>query len=502
MHPTDAQTQHRQAIAIVSLLSLFALAVQGFHPYAEDGGLYVAGIKKMLDPTLYTVRPEFVMAHLRFSPFASTVAGIARITHIPLPWMLLALYCASVWSTLYAGWMVISRCIESRAAQYAAVALLACWLTMPIAGTSLMLMDPYVTTRSVSTPLTLLAIAWTMDAMAGSWRRGVLCALALTLAVVHPLMAGYALATVFTLVVVGSDRPQVQRWGPILLCALGIALAAVVQAAAPPESPQYLSAAMTRNYWFPLDWHWYELFGLAAPIVLLIALSHASGNPRWRALAHMAITLGTISAVVALIFSRVDLATHLVARLQPLRCFQIVYEAMILLLGAWLGQRWLKRSIGRWGVTLALLGGIMFFAQRNTYPASTHFEFPGLSPTNPWSQAFLWIRANTPSDAVFAIDPHYITRDGEDAQGFRGIAERNVLPDYSKDGGEASITPELASAWDQGQAIQNDLDTESDAIREAKLKPLGVDWVVLARNSTTAWACPYQNQTIKVCRIP
>ena len=502
MHPTRATTQHRQAIAAVSLLSVFALAVQGFHPYAEDGGLYVAGIKKMLDPALYALRPEFVDAHLRFSPFASAVAGMTRITHIPLPWMLLALYAAGVWATLYAGWMVISRCTESRPARYGAVSLLACWLAMPIAGTSLMLMDPYVTARSISTPLTLLAIAWSLDAMSGSWRAGLLCAIALTLAVVHPLMAGYALATVLIVPVVSSPHTRVRRWGPILLCALGFALATTVQACAPRESPQYLAAVMTRTYWFPLQWRWYELFGLAAPFVLLIGLGRSSVSPRWRALAHVAITLGAISIAVALVFSRVGLATHLVARLQPLRNFQIVYEVMILLLGAWLGERWLRLEPLRWALLLTSLGGIMFFAQRSTYPASAHFEFPASTPTNPWQEAFLWIRSHTPKDAVFALDPHYITRDGEDAQSFRGIAERNVLPDYSKDGGEASITPAVADAWVEGQVAQSGIDAESDALREAKLKPFGVDWVVLDEDSVTAWPCPYRNQTVKICRIP
>lgn len=498
----EADREGRKAIAFVSLLTLFALAVQGFHPYAEDGGLYVAGIKKMLDPTLYPVRPEFVLAHLRFSPFAATVAGAARITHLPLPWILLALDCGSVWATLYGGWMVISRCTESVPARRGAVALLACWLTMPIAGTSLMLMDPYVTARSLSTPLTLFAMAWAMDAAAGSWRGGLLCALALTLAVVHPLMAAYALATIVILLVVNSQRQQAQRWGPFVLGGLALATAAAVQAFAPTESPQYVWAAMTRYYWFPLHWHWYELSGLAAPLILLTALAQESGSPRRRILARTALMLGIISSAVALAFSRVDLSTHLVARLQPLRCFQIVYEVMILLLGAWLGDHWLKRHVWRWALTIAALGGAMFAAQRATYPASAHFEWPGATPRNPWSQAFVWIRDNTPKDAVFALDSHYITRDGEDAQGFRGIAERSALPDYSKDGGESSITPELAAAWADGQAAQNGLDAESDTIREAKLKRLGVGWVVLNRSSTTAWMCQYENDAVKVCRLP
>ena len=72
-------------------------------------------------------------------------------------------------------------------------------------------------------------------------------------------------------------------------------------------------------------------------------------------------------------------------------------------------------------------------------------------------QAFLWIRGNTPKDALFALDADYINAPGEDAQSFRAIAERSALPDYSKDGGEASIAPDLTAAWSIGQAAQRGL---------------------------------------------
>jgi len=490
-----------RSIGLVSLLSVFALAVQGFHPCAEDGGLYVAGIKKMLDPNLYPVRPDFVLAHLRFSPFAATVAAIARSTHLPLPSVLLALYCASVWATLYAGWMVASHATESLTGRCGAVVLLACWLTMPIAGTALMLMDPYVTARSVSTPLALLAVAWAMDALNGSWRGVVMCALALTLAVVHPLFAVYGLATIAVLLVVGAKQQSVRRWGPVALAALAFAAAGVLQAIAPPESPAYVRAALTRYYWFPLRWHWFELFGLVAPLALLWLLGRLRASVGWRVLARMALLLGAISLAVAIVFARADLSTHLVARLQPLRCFQMVYVVMTLLLGAWLGDRWLKHQPWRWGLLFACCGGVMFFVQRSTYPASTHFELPGRPPGNPWAQAFLWVRQNTPKDAVFALDADYIAHAGEDAQGFRGIAERSALPDYSKDGGEASITPELADAWVAGQTAQRGLDDQTDRARSAALQPLGVTWVVLDRNSATTWHCPYENAAVKVCQV-
>ena len=488
--------------AAVSLLSLFAFAVHGYHPYSEDGGLYVAGIKKSLDPGLYPIHPEFVLAHLRFSPFAAAVAGATRLTHLPLPWVLLAIDCASIWATLYGGWLVISRCVESLPARCGAVALLACWLTMPIAGTSLMLLDPYVTARSLSTPLALLAVACTLDALAGNRRGWVLCGLALTLAVVHPLMAGYAVATIAVLLVIAAKDSPMRRWGPWTLGALALAGASLVQVLAPPESPEYVRAAMTRYYWFPVRWEWYEQCGLVVPLFFLAALARLRNSAAWQSVVRLALLLAAISLAIAIVFARTGLATHLVARLQPLRCYQMVYELLFLLLGAWLGERWLARHLWRWGLMLALLGGSMILGQRSIYPASEHIEIPGGTPRNPYSQAFVWIRDNTPRDALFALDPHYITLPGEDAQSFRGIAERSALPDYSKDGGEASITPALATEWVAGQEAQKNLDAEAEAARIAALRSFGVDWVVLERRSDTGWDCPYQNSAVKVCRLP
>ena len=504
----------RRGVARLTALSAVALAVLGYHPYAEDGGLYVAGIKKTLDPGLYAARPEFVLAHLRFSPFADVVAQVVRTTHVPLEWVLLALYCGSVGATLLAGWMIAARATESLPGRYGAVALLACWMSLPIAGTSLMLMDPYVTARSVSTPLALAAVAWAMDAARGSRPGGIFCGLALVAAMVHPLMAGYGAAAVALLLVAASKRESVRLWGPAALGAAALGLSGMVQALAPAESAEYVQAAITRYYWFPLRWEWYEQIGVVAPLGILVWVARSSGKMPmrdnetveagtqtvgWKALARMGVALGVISLAVALVFAHGGTATHLVARMQPLRCFQIVYEIMILLLGAWLGERWLGRRAWRWAALLMVAGGVMLFAQVGTYPASRHFEWPGQASSNGWVRAFVWARTNTPREALFALDAHYITREGEDAQGFRAIAERSALPDYSKDGGEASITPGLAEGWAAGVRAQLGMEQEDDRTREVRLRPFGVEWVVLERASATGWECPYQNELVKVC---
>jgi len=39
-----------------------------------------------------------------------------------------------------------------------------------------------------------------------------------------------------------------------------------------------------------------------------------------------------------------------------------------------------------------------------------HLELPTMVSSNPWLQAFAWIRQNTPADAYFALDPQYFPR--------------------------------------------------------------------------------------------
>jgi hypothetical protein len=499
-----------RGISVVSLLTLFVLVVHGYHPFVEDGGLYVAGIKKLLDPALYPAWSQFVTEHLRFSLFAPMVAGLVRLTHLSLPWVLLLIYCASIWTTLFAGWMVISRAVESLAGRSGGVALLACWLTMPIAGTSLMLMDPYVTARSFSTPLALFAVAWAMDIARSAQTNkrlfsAALCFAAIAAAaVLHPLMAGYALATVAVILCVGSRNGQIRRWGPWILLTVALLGAAALQTKAPAESANYVWVAMTRYYWFPFRWEWYEQIGLIAPLMLLAILGRrriGSICDEWHVLVRLGLVLGGIALAVAIAFSRAKLGTHLVARMQPLRSYQMVYEIMILLLGAWIGERILAARAWRWALLFSVFGGLMFFVQRSTFPASTHLEMPWRTPRNPWVRAFLWARDNSASNDLFALDAHYITSDGEDAQTFRAIAERSAVPDYSKDGGEASITPDLTEPWVIGQAAQTNLDKEDDAARLTKLSGLGVNWVILRKDSVTNWSCPYANDTVKVCRM-
>jgi hypothetical protein len=143
----------------------------------------------------------------------------------------------------------------------------------------------------------------------------------------------------------------------------------------------------------------------------------------------------------------------------------------------------------------------MTFAATQSVSASNHLELPWRPTPNPWSQAFEWARANTPTDALFALDADYITTSGEDAQTFRATAQRSMLPDFSKDGGEAAIRPSLSAAWFAGSTAQQHLSTLTPQQREARLQPLGVTWLILRADAKTNGACPYANAVVKVCPL-
>jgi hypothetical protein len=520
---------------LVTALTFAALLVHGYHPYAEDGGVYMPEIKRLADPALYPYGTGFVVGHLHYSIFAPMIADLARLAHLRVETVLFGVYLASFWMTLFATSLLASRCYRSREARWGAVTLLAVWMTLPIAGTSLMLMDPYVTARSISTPCALLALVGALDFLLPFANRSpetnpeinpdtntnteqqvrgmLLCFVSLAIAsAMHPLMGAYAVGSVLLLGILMWPNRIVQVWGMLGLSLAVLATAVGVLLSAPPESATFTHVVLTRYYWFIAQWLWYELIGVIAPLLILafVALRpRRQGDAARIGLARMAFAAGLLATLVAVFFARAGMQTHAVARLQPLRIFQLVYVIMILVLGATLAERVLQQKAWRWGVLFSLLASIMLSADRMTFPASPHIEYASKTmqrgstvPGNPWEQAFVWISRNTPRDAVFAMNAHYITQPGEDAQGFRAIAERSALPDFSQDGGVVTNKPELAATWQKGQQAQAGLDAEPDASRVAALKPLGVTWVVLERGDATRFACEYANAAVKVCRLP
>ena len=440
------------------------------------------------------------------------MAGFVRATGLSMMTCVFLVYVASIWTTLYAAWAILARCYESFEARLAGVSILALCLTMPIAGTALILLDPYVTARSFSTPCTLLALAGAIGIISHfkqtgrvAWKSATAVVAALLIAaIMHPLMAAYAAGCVMLLACasIANVRARMIAFGSVAIAAIGVA--ALLYLLAPLQPEGYAQVALTRDYWFLSNWHWYELLGLVAPLVILFAIGlgrREDDDPkRW--LAQSAVAAGVIGLIVTLVFARKSSSLYIVAMLQPMRVFLIAYVAMVLLAGAELGKRLLKRARWRWSLLYLVLGSLMFTVQLSTFPHSKHLEFPWDAPRNGWERGFVWIRNNTPKDAVFAIDSNYIGSRAEDTQNFRAIAERSLLPDNTKDGGIAAIEPDLTAEWKYAQNIQAGLARDTDAQRQAKLAAARIDWLVLPENAVTGFSCPYKNSSMQVCSVP
>lgn len=511
--------EFRRGAALVSVLTVLSFLVNGYHPFTEDGGIYLASVRHLVDPALYPHDLPFVTAPTRFSIFGWLVAGLVRASGLPgqtaLPAVALVLHLGSIWATLWAAWLLACRCWKTLEARAGALLLLACWLGLPLAGTSLLLMDPYLTARSFSTPCLLFAIVCTLRATATAsdcpgadldrHRRSGMQLWGLSIVVatlLHPLMAAYAVEASVILACVRASRGRT-RWLALGTLTVGIVCTgAILNAFSAPESPQYLRVVLSRPYWFLGLWKWFELTGIIGPI-LLLALLRRRARPRSEVadLSFAAIAAAMIATTTSLLLVHVKSTHHLIARLQPMRELQFVYLVMILALGAWLGRRVLGSTLSHWVAAAIFLAAPLYAASRIATPNSRHIELPGQPPRNAWVQAFLWIRDHTPADALFALPPDYVGLPGEDAQCFRPIAQRSALADYSKDGGEASIAPQLTTAWFQDQAAEADLLTATDQRRRAELLPLGVTWVVLPGTTRTSLPCPYRSSSVAVCRL-
>lgn len=484
------------------VLTPAVLLVHGYHPFSEDAAIYVAGVRKLLDPAFYAPDAPFVLANTRLSLFAHLLAAIVRTTHLPLSYLLLATHLASIFAFLAACRSLARRIFSSPVAQWSAVTLTGACFTLPIAGTSLMLMDPYVTARSFSTPLGLFALAAAID------HRWALTAFLLLLTgLMHPLMCIYAAAFILLFVLVDLDQTRL-AWSVSLL---DIAASGGIYLLTRhvPISAAYHQAILSRSYLFLSQWAWFEYLGLAVPL-LLYALAHWRRDTNTTAgkLCLAAIMVGTCSTLSAFLFVHPS-GPYFLARLQPLRSFHMLYLVGILLVGGLLGNRLIgttrpdqpipaARFVGFALLAAAALS--MFFTQRLTYPLSAHIEFPRATPRNPWEKAFVWIRANTPADAVFAANPDLVLQHGEEGQGFRVMTERSLLGDY-KDEGVVVVFPPLATQWAIERNAQAGLDQMTDAERLARLQPLGVSWLLLASSAATSLACPYHNLVSQVCRL-
>jgi hypothetical protein len=268
-------------------------------------------------------------------------------------------------------------------------------------------------------------------------------------------------------------------------------------------SAAYQEAVKLHSYFSLQSWTWYEWLGAIGPIAILWWLTRLAR--RWQLQKTKLLCGALIPYQVLFLAAGLVLSLPVfgnLARLQPLRSLHLLYMLMILISGGFLGTFALKNHMWRWVLLFAPLCAGMFLAQRSLFPNDAHVECPGIPSKNPWVQAFLWVRQNTPKDATFALDPWHMLIPGEDEQGFRAIAQRNRLADAIKDSGAVSMFPALAEGWLKQLHAQENWQQFQVQDFERLRADYRVSWVILQTPGVAGLECPYRNSAVLVCRIP
>lgn len=477
---------------LLALAALSALVIHGYHLGTDDAEIYQPAIKKAANADLFPFGDEFFMHHAHLSLFPKLIGWSSSLMHVPVDTSFFLWYVASLFFLFLAARKMLCLCFEQESARWGGIALLACALTVPATGTALILVDPYLTARSLSTPAILFALAsfaQNRPRHCAAWLLGT--------ALVHPQMAVYAILCVGCM---GALRYQ-RRVSPVPVFALLSGLPMLVDFT--PAHGVYREILHSRAYFLVSNWQWYEWLGVIAPLLLLFFLSRSrlrGTSPALGWLSRGMVLLGLLSTAAAMVLASSPRFAYLV-RLQPMRSFHLIYILFFMFLGALAGQYVLKSFVWRWA-GLLLLGAAMCLAQVQEYPSSPHIEWPGAAYQSGWLQAFLWIRHNTPEQDIFAVDPNYMQLPGVDLHGFRALAERSVLADNAKDSGAVAVFPELADNWKAQTAALTDW--KHFTIKDFRIlnARYAVKWLVLQRSiSAEGLVCPYQNEAVRVCQI-
>ncbi len=478
-------------------LTAAALAIHGYHLGVDDGEIYVPAAKKLLHPNLYPYASEFFLSHGHLSLFSPILAWTSKLTHMSMDWTLFAGYIASLFAMLISCWLLATACFSSQRARWSAMLVITAALTMPATNTGLLLMDPYLTARSFSTPLTLFALASFLE---GRYLRAGVATL-LT-AAIHPQMCAYLLFLAGVIWFVERRKSAGSRRGPVLASIAGVLPTGFRLS---PATGPYREALFSRDYFFLYNWAWYHWIGLLAPLAILTWFwkGNLRGTlPGFKRISFALIPFGLLSIAVAVVLAS-STRFEMFARLQPLRSFHLITLVFVLLfsgvVGEYLGK---NRPWAIAALSISLAVG-MFIVGRQTYPNSPQIEFPTKTSSNPWVNTLLWVRQNTPADAVFAVDSHYFRDEVADEHGFRAVSERSALADYFKDGGVISLFPGLADEWKQMSNATYGLNHFSAAeFRNLKKEYPDVNWTVIHGSAPMGMTCPYQQQGYSVCRLP
>jgi len=499
---TSPQIRNRlRSFLLVILFSVLAFVVMGYHPGSEDDAVYLTAVKHDLAPKLYPRDAPFFEVQLQATAFDKVIAESIELTTVSVAWGELVWQGLTILLIVASAFLIIRQIIPNPLAQWAGVALLTAMFTLPVAGTALYIVDQHLHPRNIATAFILLGVSRVMARQ--YWLAAPLLIISFLL---HPIMGAMGMSFCFFLALaqMAFVRARVREISESRVLTRAAAAAMPLGWMFSPPTDTWRKALSTRTYYFLYQWEWYEWLGAIAPLALFWLLARWAqkrGDKRMAQFAWGVLAFGVFQQVLAMIITGPDSLIRLIP-LQPMRYLHLVYIVMTLVGGALIGQYLLKTKVWRWAVFLLLINIGMFISQRQLFAGTEHLEMPGAKSGNPWLQAFDWVRVNTPQDAYFAMDPHYMAQPFEDFYSFRALGERSMLTDALKDSAVTTQVPDLAIIWDEQQKAQAGW-TQFKLADFQRLKAhYGVNWALVAFPAPAGLSCKWHNEILAACEIP
>ncbi|SRR6266568_1354903 len=515
--PSDGTSISRLCLlALLMFVAAATLLIHGYHYGIEDEAIYLPAIKAHVNPALYPHDASFFQPQTWPTLFDDLVAATVRLLCIPVDWTVFGYYLGTLLAFFAALWAFASRLFPELRARLGGILLVAVLLTLPIAGTGIFIVDQHLHPRTLAMALILLAVARVVPRASGArvatndYAWAALLMIGATL--IHIQMAFYGSVFLALLMIplhrFGGRAVLFASSAPILLASLMA-----------EGSPEWQEASRSRTQHYLMQWEWYEWLGAIAPIFVLWGMAQLARRRGLSPASTVAMgtalfcALGFAAGCVITIPPQLERLTHF----QPLRILHLTYIVMVLLAGGLLAEFVLRQKLWRWALLLLPIAAGMSYAQFDSFPASHHVEWPGHRTGNDWVVAFDWVKTNTPLNAYFVLDPHYMRLDGEDCHGFRALAERGQMADWDKDPGVALLFPELAKRWSHEVHALDNWKNFTSADFHHLHEEFGVGWTVLPSSELSRLEvprsaasgsendplsdCPYRNSSVVVCRI-
>lgn len=476
----------------------------GYRYGASDQAFYIPAVLRHLDPALFPADAPLIDSQARLTVIDEVIAAVVRLTHVPLPYLFLALYLLTL-GLLLAGAMRLGRHVLSEGWSLAALAA-ALTLRHAIAKTGANSLEGYFHPRELAFALGVWAIA--------SWieRKSAWCVALLLLAgAVHSTTALWfvMLLGVATIVRQRPSRRVVALTAAVLATGgIAVTITGPLSGRLVKMDAAWLAVIAQKDYLFPLGWPFDAWLTNLVTVVVIVFVWRARVRQRRTFDGEGALVAGAVALVVVffawLPFNAARVA--LAVQLQVSRLFWVLdFLATIYLVWvlaelegltpnvhtrpqngvrpqlshrrAPLGSDPRRRARAR-GVALVL---VAVSVARGSYSQIAQFPDRPLFAVQignaDWRDAMTWAQS-TPPNSGWLADPLHAARYGSS---LRAAGHRDVFVEDIKDSAIAMYDRTIAMrVADRDRALaEHPWDTVDGA--QALARAYGLDYLVIDR---------------------